>query len=273
MRVLACLICLSLLVVACKKDQPVTEERPDVYPYELTVSVDNGQVTLAWKREGSGLVSGYNIYVNDMSRSDLRRSGISPEPYNQAVFPGDTNPDDGIEHYDVEGLQNGKTYYAYVEVVYPDRSTSRPSNEITAVPGPRGEMTLQVRYKGENDGFVFAREASVRADDVDNDIYFYTSAEGDFLATPTRLNGFLRESRFAKINRKGDLDEVARAISSNPPQPADEKVAVTKGDWVLMRTAEGYSVLLKVLALNGSGEDRTVRLQYAVSMSRDGLFF
>ena len=116
----------------------------------------------------------------------------SVKPFNPTPFPGDTNPDDGVEHFTAEGLQNGVTYYVTIRTVYPDGTLSPPSREVGVVCNPRGEVEISIRYESEHDGYSFAGDRYVRADTDENDLYFFSKDGIDYIASPDRLDGFLK---------------------------------------------------------------------------------
>ena len=267
---------LLVLIVGCKPKE-VAEERPSgAYPYELRVSVDNGTVKLSWKKHGDALIGGYNIYISETSLAAQYPDGhypVSVPPFNRTPFPGDTDPTDGIEHFQAEGLTNGVMYYVSVVVVNPDRSLSRSTEEITVVPAPTGEIELAARYQGEQDGYAFYADRYVRADAVENDVYYYYHEDKHYLASPTRLDGFLRKSLLLKLPFRGDYEEVRSRIVENEYQPSEERVEIKTGDWVLILTADSHYVLVRVLELTGQGQSSAVRLFFAVSGIENRIFF
>lgn len=276
MKRVLCALMLTALVIGCQPQQQVEEISPTVYPYDLRARVSSGMLTLAWKLSGEALLSGYNIYITDYPLAAEYPDGNYPDavkPFNLTVYPGDTDPDDAVVHFEAKGLDNGHKYYVSVRAVYPDRSMSRPSNEIMAVPGPRGEITLDLRYQGDHDGYSFTDETYVAADNVNNDIYFYWLDGKRYLASPSRLDGFLRESRFLRLSFTGDEADVAASVVAEDPTPDQKRVAVGDGDWVLMRTADGQHVLLHILGFIGSDKEQKVRLGYVVSTLTGEIFF
>ncbi len=267
---------LIAILAGCGPQKPPAEEAPaTIYPYDLKVEPKDGMLQISWKKEGKGLISGYDIYITPYSLRAEYPDGNYPEsvePFNQAIFPGDTNPEDNVEHYDAEGLENGVKYYVSVRVVFPNRAMSRATAEVAAVPGPRGEIKLQARYQGEHDGYSFMENTYVRADASDNDVYFYSVDNADYLASPNRL-GFLRESKFMILPLHGDIDEVMSKVNNSEFKPSEDRVEISKGDWVLMTTQDDRHVLLHVLSLSGQGKERTVDLYFAVSALKGEIFF
>ncbi len=266
-RQLGTVIVLVFLMAGCGPSKKTADEAgADCVPYGVQVEVDSELAVVGFKSDCEQLISGYNIYV---SRQPLvqQYSGASLpgdiEPHNHPVFPGDTNTEDDAETYEADGLENGVRYFVHVRTVFPGGELSPPSSEVDIVPGPRGEMTLSVRYKSEQDGFSFVRDEYVRADNVDNDLYFYTLEGNDFLASPDRL-GFLRTTKLRVLPHEGTLDEVTTELAGQPV-PDQERVVVEKGDWVQILTEDGTFALVQVQEISGSGDDRSIRMFYAYS--------
>ncbi|RME25846.1 MAG: hypothetical protein D6800_07170 [Candidatus Zixiibacteriota bacterium] len=266
---------LLLVLAGC---QPGTEgTTPNVYPYDLHVEVADHTMTVSWKRHGNAAIAGYNIYLSEQPLVTKYPGNKLPpdiKPFNRVVFPGDTNPDDGIEHFIAKHLENGKRYYVSVRVVFPDRSLSKPTAEIAAACGPRGTITLGNRYVVQPDGYSFVKDTFVKVDGLENDIYFFSKdAQTNYLSSPHRLGGFLRHTRLAALPYRGTLEEVLAQLQTHPVTEFDDRVKVTKGMWLYGKTDEGYPLLLHVLDLTGSGTERRVTLFYALSMVKDTVFF
>jgi hypothetical protein len=249
-------LCASL---GCGPGKVEEEDRAPVRLYDFDVNPDHERLTLSWRLQGSALISGYNVYISEQPAFE------GTEPYNNAPFPGDTDPNDGVEYYNAEGLRNGVKFYVSVRVVYPDGSLSEPTPEETVVCGGRGTVALSVRYKSDEDGFSFDQNRSVRADADENDLYFYSKDGEDFLASPVRLNGFLRDTRLTVLPFKGTIDEVAEALEETPIAATEERVKVASGSWVLAQTASGGHALLHIDQLTGKEADRVVTISYAYS--------
>jgi len=278
-RNIASIVCSSSLLVllaGCATHRPVREAAQVCYPYDLKVEADNQQMTVIWKIECNRLMSGYNIYISEQSLTDKYPDSELPaslKPFNSTPFPGDTNPDDGIEHFLAEGLKNGVKYYVSVRVVNPDRILSKPSKEVITVCGPRGEIEISIRFKSDHDGFSFEKDAYVKADDIDNDLYFYSKDGTDYLASPNRLDGFLKANRFSVLPFKGDFDQVKTKLLSLDDKPTRDRVAVRQGDWVHILTSDDKHALVKVLDAKGKDERRSLKLFYAFSPLAHELLF
>jgi hypothetical protein len=224
---------------------------------------------LSWKTECDRIISGYNIYVADTPLA----AGQTPDfgltaPYNETVFPGDTDPTDGLEKFDLTGLNNGRPYFVSVRVVYPDGTVSDPTNEIRAFCGPRGEFLLAVRFGAKNDGFSFSSRIAVRADDGANDLCFYSRDGADYLVSPSHIDAFLNRTTLNVLSSRGNVAEAGREVSTLSIRPSSEKVAVAAGDWIWAMTNQGQA-LLQVLGFEDAGATRQVRLYYAYVPSMD----
>jgi len=251
------------LIQSCGPGGVSPEVSGRCYPYDLKVNVDHGSMDVFWKTKCSHLISGYNVYISEQPlAADYPGVQLPPDikPFNPTPFSGDVNPEDEYEHFDAEGLENGKKYYVSVRVVNPDGSISRPSNEVMAVCGASGEIELSIRYKSSQDGFSFEMNDYVPADDLNNDLYFFSGPDGDFLGSPVKLNGFLKDNRFARLPYQGEFGKVRDKLSKAVSDPTIDKIPIREGDWIHMRTAEGANAVIRVLGISGTGSDRKVRL-------------
>jgi len=276
MRKIVYSIAILAIVAGCGPKKTADETGTGRDPFDLRVEPGNKKMTIQWKPQGSTLMAGYNIYINESPRSQSSRGTVPPssvEPFNSVPFPGDTNPDDGVEEFIAEGLENGVRYYVTVRVVFPDGVFSEASAEIPVVCGPRGEIELSIRYKSERDGYSFEEDAYVRADGTGNDLYYYSKDGLDYLASPVRLDGFLKSNRFLLLSCKGSLADVSACVSKQRRVLSDDRVVITEGDWVLIRTPDNMNALVRVIGFIGRGEDRLVKLFFAYSTLADGTMF
>ncbi len=241
---------------------------PNVLPIDLQVRADDGAMTVRWKQQGTGVISGFNIFI---SREPLvRKSGTSgvagATPHNSTVYPGDTNPEDQFIEYIADGLDNGVKYFVSVRVVFPDQTMSEPSNEVVAVCGPRGEFTLTVRFKSDDDGYSLASGRCVRADASDNDLYFFTKDGVDYLASPSRLNGYLRRSSLHLVSERGEFDDICKQLAAGEATLGErtDRLGIKVGNWLIVKTAQGHSALMQVKGFSGENDARKVSLWYAL---------
>jgi len=277
MKRILLLLSLSLLILNFLNcgPQEITEEiREKCIPILIQADVNDGSMTVKFRENCKSLKSGYNIYISEYPLDSISSNNLSDtiKPHNHPVFPGDTNPDDGIEYYEAIGLENGIVYYVSVRTVFSDQTMSKPSEEIKKVCGPQGEIDLSIRYKSETDGFSFAKNSIVRADDIFNDLYFYTKDEFDYLASPNRLDGFLRTSKFRLLSSNSTIDEVIKK-SISTSNPYDERISIAKGNVIQVLTADGHTALLEVVNLSGEGENRLLKLKYAFTIRTSVPFF
>jgi hypothetical protein len=237
-------------------------------PKDMRVVPNSGMMTVIWKTDCRRLIGGYNIYISEEPLGEAYPGQELPPsvaPFNRTPFPGDTTPDDGEEHFVAEGLTDGVKYYVTVRTVFPDRSLSKPSEEIVISCGARGEIELPIRYRSDNDGFSFARNDYVSATDLANDLCFFSKDGVDYLMSPSRLDGFLRQNRLALVKFKGELDIIKAKVAALGSAPAEERVAVRKGDWVHIRTNDDRNALVQVLDVSGQGGERRIKLFVAYS--------
>jgi len=276
MRRITYSVAVLAIIAGCGPEEIADESGAGRDPFDLKVEPGNKKMTVSWKPQRSALIAGYNIYVSESPISRNSRGTVPPsnvEPFNSTPFPGDTNPDDGVEVFIAEGLDNGVRYYVSVRVVYPDGVFSEPSAEIPVVCGPRGEIELSIRYRSDRDGYSFEEDAYVRADATGNDMYYYSKDGVDYLASPVRLDGFLKSNRLLILSCKGSLSDVSACAVEQGRVPADDRVAITEGDWVHLRTPDNMNALVRVIGFSGRGEDRQVKLFFAYSTLTDGTMF
>lgn len=265
-----------LILAGCSPKTGGGDESSRTRMFDLKVEVNDRKMTLSWNRYREGAIAGYNIYITETSLA-AKFPGptidLSITPVNSGPFPGDTNPDDGIEYYTSEGFENGVRYFVSVRVVYTDGSFSKPSREVEVVCGPRGEMELSIRYRSDQDGWSFDKNQYVRADAVSNDLYFFSKDGIDQLISPIRLDGFLNDTRLMVLPYKGSFDDVNRKIMATALTPTEDRVEVNAGDWVLLKVASERYALLQVLKLDGSGTARKAKLSFVYSTLVGEVFF
>jgi hypothetical protein len=154
----------------------------------------------------------------------------------------------------------------------PDGIQSRPAKEVLAVCGPTGEIDISVRFKSEQDGYSFHDELYVRADNEQNDIYYYNAEGVDFLASPIKLNGFLKNVKLMHLPFSGNLEEVKRKTRQLDLKPSSDRLPVITGDWVWAMGPDGTNTLIKVIGFADEGEVRKIRLFYLHSVDPEEPF-
>ncbi len=264
------------LVSGCGPTKIAEEKSTACEPRDIQVDAANESLDISWRDDCTELKSGYNIYITDTPLVSKYPNGEIPtsvKPFNLTTYPGDTDPEDPVEHFVAKGLENGTKYFVSVRVVNADQTMSKPSKEVAAVPGPRGEIELSIRYNGNDDGYSFDKNEYVRADASTNDLYFYSLKGKDYLASPDRLNGFLKKNRFAKLSFHGDFAALRKQIDRIKTSPSQEKLEITPGDWLLIRTDTKTWALVNVLGLTGSGDQRKVKLFFAYDPAPGEMIF
>jgi hypothetical protein len=262
MKQFALLIVLLIVMAGCGPKPVTTETHHGCEPDLVMVEPGPKMLTVAWKATCDDLIAGYNIYVSDQPLDNYSDAALpsSIKPFNDAPFPGDTSPDDGIEYFEANGLEPGVKYYVTVRTVFPDRTQSKASAEISEGCGFTGEIILPVRYATENDGFSMVDGEYVKSKDLSNDLYYFNKDGIDYLNSPTRLDGFLRESHLKVLKVKGDYDQVRKKLLTTFAAPSEDKIEIRAGDWVHLRTADNGNAYIKVLGFDGDGDSRTIRL-------------
>lgn len=276
MRYLSGFAIIMIMMLGCAPKRGTGESSGSCRPQNLTVEGGDETLTIAWDPNCDKLISGYNIYISEQSlasHSSGDESRLSAEPFNSTPFSGDTEPGDGVEHFVAKRLENGKKYHVSVQTVLPDQTLARFSKEIVTACSPKGTIDLSIRYKSEKDGFSFDQVKTVRADELANDIYFYSKDGRDVLASPRRLDGFLRDNRFVVLKYRGDLRAVKNGLVQKSAQPGEQTVDITIGDWVLLKTEDNMFALIEVLGFSGSGDSRRVELFYSYSTIKGEMFF
>ncbi len=257
----------GLLLLGCPppKDK-IAAEQGECSPSNIHVDVNDKMMNISWVNNCKNNIAGYNIYISESKNSTVK-------PFNDVPFDGDTNPEDGVENFKAEHLKNGKKYYVSVSIVNPDQTESKRTEEILAVCGPREEIELAVRYKAEHDGYSLDLNKYVRADNVANDLYFFSKEGEDYISSPNNLDGFLRVNKFEKLSFQGDFQDLRTKISKYYRLAVKNKITVTKGDWIILTTFEKKHALIKILGFSGSGVERKIKLFVAYSPIVNELIF
>jgi len=274
MKKLIVLLVAMIILGGCGP-KPGVEYAGTVYPVDLKVEVNHERMDLSWRTVGDGAISGYHIYISTEPLA-ANYPGVeidaSVPTYNVVPFPGDTDPDDGIEHFEATHLDNGVRYFVTVRVVYPDQTVSRPSNEVIVACGAQGDIDLSVRYQSEQDGYSFELNKYVRADAIENDLYFFSKDGVDYLASPKRLDGFIRSTGFVILPYSGSLKEVISKIGDTLLSDDTDQVKVSVGDWLLLYCEGHTHAYVNVKGLEGAGKDRRVKLFFAYSALAEELW-
>lgn len=250
------LIVLAFMFIYGCTPKPPAGETSSCIPENLNVNVDDSMMQVVWENNCKNLISGYNIYINDkpnQQSSDLK-------PFNFEPFAGDTDPEDGVERYEAKQLENGKKYYVSVRIINPDRTLSKPSKEFVAVCGAREEITLSIRYKSDHDGYSFEKNEYVKADNLENDLYFFSKDGVDYISSPVKLDGFLKANKLTKLSYTGDFEKLRYKINDINPKADLDRVKIAKNDWLFLVTPDKKSALIKVLDISGKGEARQIKL-------------
>ncbi len=257
---------LAILLASCGPPTRVNlDESKQCLPTELTIEkTADAFALLAWDPgcPGTRIMQGFNIYLSpvplvaDYPGRDLPES---IKPFNSKYYPGDTIGDLNRETYECEDIENATAYYAHVRVVYSDNTLSPPTNEVRIVSYPQGIIELAVSYSGDRDGFSFVENDYCRTDDIENDFYFYHLDGKDYLCSPVRLGPVSRKTVIYAIDPGQTLNDIDEIISRNK---SSEKVLLRKGGNYILITEDGYPARLRVIAITGADNDRTVEFEY-----------
>ena len=174
-------------------------------------------------------------------------------------YPGDLEAENRFETMEITTLENGFEYFISVRTVFPNGSMSESSNEVSVICRPEGEFDLAFRYSDMNDGFSFARGEYVRADDIENDLYFYHKDGVDYIASPHRLNGFLRTSQFYSLGKTEDIYQY-QALEIDIP--SSERMPVWQGESYLVKTGDDNYAKIRIEKISGEGKKRSLEIKY-----------
>ena len=144
------------------------------------------------------------------------------------------------------------------------------SNEIGVICRPEGEFELAYRYTGLNDGFSFALGEPVRADAEENDLYFYSKDEVDYIRSPHRLNGFLRHSSFDSLGKTKDIYQYSELDYTFTPI---ETMPVREGESYLVKTADNRFAKIRIRKITGEGKERSLKIKYIYQTIEDLMRF
>ncbi len=258
---------LTAIWISCgpPKPKPVVEVPPQCIPSNLTVTPGDHTLLLRWDTNcpDSIILSGYNIYVLPYPIYDSLHNFILPDsiqPVNTLPYPGDTNPEDSYETMSLTDLKNGVEYFVTVRTVFPDRTVSASSNEVSAFCRPEGEFTLDMRFVDEHDGFIFAKGEYARADSDKNDILYYRAGTTDYISSPWRLNGYNRKTFFYALGKTKDIYQYD-SLDLADENPVD-KMPIFPGESYLVKTADNCYAKIRVENTVGENRERKVHFRY-----------
>jgi hypothetical protein len=263
--VLLC-VCFFLITLfsGCAKKFRLRTTSDECAPANLEVKSNDQTLFLKWDTNcpKESLLSGYYIYLEDKPIYAAYHNLAPPrgiKPLNHDPYPGDTDPEDRWETMEINNLDNGIEYYVSIRALYPDRTVSVSSNEVIVMCRPEGTFELAFRYSDLNDGHSFADDATVRADGETNDLYFYHKDGFDFIASPHRLNGFLRKSFFYSLGKTENIYQYPKLDLDFQPV---EKMPVHEGESYLIETADNNFAKVRIENITGEGKKRRMKINY-----------
>jgi hypothetical protein len=201
--------------------------------YDLKVETVSKGGILSWRvnRQGDNPISGYNIYIAESSDSEGRL-------YNNTPYPGNTDGDINYESIELEGLENGRKYYAFIRTVFPDGKLSQPSVMVEFIPILQGRLEISQNHTTGQSGYSFTRETYTKARDTDNDLYIYATSDRVGVSSPSRLHPGLRMTLINKGN--------------NPAKDSFKQTQpLIRGETYFLKTADGGTARLKVVKITG----------------------
>lgn len=275
MKKLSILILISAVLLQCGPPKTVEEVIYRVCaPENLTARAGDRSVFLKWETPcpDSIRVAGYNIYISDIPLDKYRFKELPTRyaSFNSAPYPGDANPEKNFETMEIAGLENGVKYYVSIRTVYTDGILSAASNEVEVITRPEGQFDLAYRYTGQNDGFSFVEGTAVPSDGDKNDLYFFVADGMDFLASPHRLNGFIRQSAFYSLGATTDIYQY-QTINLDI-EPVD-RIPIQTGESYLIKTADGNYAKIRVEGADGLNKQRVLHVRYIYQTIRDLMRF
>jgi len=265
-KIIISIFFVSLLIIGgCgPKQARISFVADECTPQNFRIQANDGKLSLTWDTNcpDNKLISGYNIYLEEKPIGDEYLTTKPPKsvrPFNSAPYPGDTNPDNSFETMDIINLDNGVDYYLSVRTVFPDNSLSYSSNQVQIMCRPEGNFELAFRYAELNDGFSFATSETVRADSELNDLYFYSKDGFDFIASPHRLNGFLRNSQMYSL---GKTDNIYQHNKIELNYEAVEKIPIKVGESYVIKTHDNRYAKIRIEQATGELKARKLKISY-----------
>ena len=232
-------------------------------PGNLTIKPNDGYMFLKWDVNCPEeiLLSGYSVYISPVPLAEYKDRALPDSiiPFNTSPYPGDTDPENSFETNEISNHENGVPYYVTIRTVFPDQTESIASNEVLVYCRPEGEFTLDMRFSDDHDGFDFSEGEFVRADGGENDIYFYRTGSTDFIASPHRLNGYIRKSWFYSLGQTSDIYQYREITIDYEPV---NRMPLREGESYLVKTADGNYAKIRVEQFIGENRERKVKFSY-----------
>jgi len=263
---------IATVVVSCGPPKSVTVSPPPSQPTEkpqpciprdLTLdSTASRYALIAWDPgcPQERIMRGFNIYASASPLVVRFPDTILPSsirPFNRDVYPGDTLGNPKRETYALENIPNAVRQYVHVRVVYTDGSLSLPSNEIEVICYQQGRVELAASFSGSQDGFSFRKDVYCRANDLDNDVYFYSKDGDGFLCSPSRLGQVNRTSKLYPAG-KGQLPA---ALGQPSGQPTD-RMQIRPYQDLIVETADGDIVGIRIRKIDTAGPAPKLVFEY-----------
>ncbi|MFH2055680.1 MAG: hypothetical protein ABIJ61_06965 [bacterium] len=266
---LICAALLTLLAAMLLSCAPASETASQAReagpaPSNLRTEVFHQRANLFWdtNRTRKDVIMGYNIYVSAVPVLGVPNEAellADLKPLTAEPYPGAPGANIAGESFPLENLTNGKSYYVFVRTVYPGRIESAPTNQVEVIPRPSGTIVLKLSFSGPNSGFSFKSLKYVYTNDLENDIYLTEINGQPHLASPHRIDNVLRETRFFRLGRHGELDDVR--IGELKARP-DDLLPVYPGEIFILLDADNCYALLRNDSLNRDTGELTLSYIY-----------
>ena len=254
---------LTLSCAPAARQEIVTREAGPA-PGNLRAEVYHQRANIYWdtNRTRSDIIMGYNIYVSEapiLGTPDEARLLKELEPLTPEPYPGAPGANIESESFPLENLTNGQSYYVFVRTVYPGSIESDPTNEIEVIPRPSGTIILEPSFSGPHSGYAFKTLEYVYTNDLDNDLYLTEINGQPHLASPDRIDNVLRQTRFYRLGKRGELDEVKITDLSIRE---DDVLPIYPGEVFVLLTADNCYALLRTDTLNRDTGELTLSYIY-----------
>lgn len=272
MQRLGSFLSLSLLISGCatappREDITITpsEQVERLTPRITRTEALRETVSLTWEvdRDRADILQGYHIYIGrDPGLAELPTGDphLLAARFSELPYAGDTDGDIRRESATIENLRTGERYFLHVRTAFPDGRESPPSQEVAAIPRPRGQMVLAPRFSEGPTGFCFSEDSVVEATSDLNDLYLYEANGHLFLASPNRFDPFLRETGFLDLGSSDTLEDHPVYPAGSPT--SSDRLSVTFGRSIGVRLSDGRVAKLRPLRVDTAHASTRLILEY-----------
>lgn len=258
----------ALILSGCAAKRPVEKALPStgrhLVPSGLAVEHTPENIRLSWKtnRQPTDLISGYNIYISAEQR--IREIGSADQRVSSCLrsgqtYPGDNDPRTDVETAVLNGLEFGVEYFLHLRTVSADGTIGAPSEEIAVIPRPAGRINLMSRFAGKRDGYSFAKQQYLPANNILNDMYLYVRRDSVFAASPHRLDRTLRWAEFYEL---GPGESIAAFPRVELPPKGKPTLHLKTGYLYIVSTPENCLAKLYIVGVRKSSGPTELIIDY-----------